>query len=474
MKKSGIFVTLMASLMVLSGCIGGSNNNGTSNSTEEKVELPSFDKDAKITIKFWHTMSKDKLQPVLEQIIKDFNATEYGKNITVVHEQPGGYDEVRNKVITNVGVGPHATPHLAYCYPDHVALYKDNRQVVTLDDYIDNEEFGFTAEEKNGFDPGFYEEGRTLGDGKMYSLPFVKSTEVLYYDKTFFDKNNLTVPTTWDEMWEVCAQIRKIDPLSTPLGYDSEANWFITNAEQRGFLYTSSDTKFNGTELGVSGHFRFNNNGNKEFLNELKTNFQKGYFTTKGIYGDKYTSALYQMDASKGRAYMVIGSTGGATNQVRSDSETGIAMLPQAAEGKRVRKAAISQGPSICMLKKDNVQEQIAAWMFLKFLTTDIKSQVAFAKVSGYLPASQTAQQSQDYQTYLAGANGTKTGVAALAAKYATEQGKEGMYFASPAFVGSSYARDAAGSIVKDVLINGKTADEALKDAVKSCVDKLS
>ena len=470
MKKSGFIASLAAALMLLGGCTSGSKPQGTSNSTEQKVDLPSFDKDAKITIKFWHTMNKEVLQPVLDQIIKDFNATEEGKNITVVHEQVGGYDQVRDSVITNIGVG--ATPHLAYCYPDHVALYRDNRSVVTLDDYIDDDEFGFTAEQKNGFVPGFYEEGRTFGDGKMYSLPFVKSTEVLFYDKTFFDTNNLKVPTTWDEMWDVCAKIREINPKSTPLGYDSEANWFITNAEQRGYAYTSSDTKLNGTELGVNGHFRFNNDGNKAFLNELKTNFDKGYFTTKQIF-TKYTSDLYKANGTK-RSYMSIGSTGGAKNQLRKDTENGIAMLPQAGEG-AARKAAISQGPSICMLKKDNVQEQIAAWMFLKFLTTDVNSQVAFAKASGYLPASQTAQDSEGYQTYLAGANGTTSdGLTALSAKYASLQGKEGMYFASPTFVGSSYARDAAGSVVTDVLIKHKSADQALIDAVKSCVSKLS
>ena len=62
----------------------------------------------------------------------------------------------------------------------------------------------------------------------MYTLPMSKSTEALYYNKTFFEKNGLSVPTTWDEMEAVCARIKEIDPACVPLGYDSEANWFIT------------------------------------------------------------------------------------------------------------------------------------------------------------------------------------------------------------------------------------------------------
>ena len=76
----------------------------------------------------------------------------------------------------------------------------------------------------------------------MYTLPFSKSTEVLYYNKTFFDANNLSVPDHWFSTGEndttsmeyVCARIKEIDtnPNTYPLGYDSEANWFITMCEQ--------------------------------------------------------------------------------------------------------------------------------------------------------------------------------------------------------------------------------------------------
>ena len=290
-------------------------------------------------------------------------------------------------------------------------------------------------------------------------------------DETFFKANNLSVPTTWDEMWETCKKIKEINPDSTPLGYDSEANWFITNAEQRGYLYTSATTKVNGVELGNQGHFRFNNEGNRNFLAELKGYFDKQYFTTKTIFGN-YTSNIYK-SATKQRAYMVIGSTGGATNQLRTDSVTGIATLPQAAEGKKAKDAAISQGPSICMLKKDNPQESIASWLFLKYLTTNIEAQTSFAKASGYIPASQLAQQSEGYQAYLKGANGTTNeGITALSAKAAVDQ--TNMYFASPTFVGSSYARDAAGAVMVDVLSKGVSPEDALKNAVASCVSKLS
>ena len=59
------------------------------------------------------------------------------------------------------------------------------------------ETLGLTDEQKSDFIEAYYNEGRQFGDGLMYTMPFSKSTEVLYYNKTFFDQNNLTLPTTW-------------------------------------------------------------------------------------------------------------------------------------------------------------------------------------------------------------------------------------------------------------------------------------
>ncbi len=102
------------------------------------------------------------------------------------------------------------------------------------------ETFGLTQEQKDDFISAYYEEGRQFGDGKMYTLPMSKSTEVLYYNKTFFDANGLTPPTTWDEMEELCNKIVEIDSSCIPLGYDSENNWFITMTEQLKTPYTSA------------------------------------------------------------------------------------------------------------------------------------------------------------------------------------------------------------------------------------------
>lgn len=162
---------------------------------------------------------------------------------------------------------------------------------------------GLTDEQKADFIPGYYAEGTQFGDGLMYTMPFSKSTEVLYYNKTFFDANGLTVPTTWEEMEATCAKIKEIDPNSIPLGYDSESNWFITMCEQYGSDYTSAS----------GDHYLFNNETNRGFIKMFREWYQKGYLTTQKLYG-AYTSGLFT-STDEVKSYMSIGSSAGATHQ---------------------------------------------------------------------------------------------------------------------------------------------------------------
>ena len=159
-----------------------------------------------VEITFYHTMGQNP-RDVLDAYIVEFN--ELYPNITIVSEQVGGYDDVREQISTEIPAGNQ--PNIAYCYPDHVALYNLAGAVTTLDDLIASEIevsradgtteiLGLTADQQADFIEGYYNEGKQFGDGLMYTLPLSKSTEVLYYNKTFFDANGLTVPTTWEEL----------------------------------------------------------------------------------------------------------------------------------------------------------------------------------------------------------------------------------------------------------------------------------
>lgn len=454
-----LLVSMVAVCLILTGC-----------GTESKSN--------QIEVVFYHTMGQN-LRPVLQKYIEQFNKIH--PEIKITEESIGGYDDVRDQVITELQAGKQ--PALAYCYPDHVATYLRSKKVIDLNEYIKDSEVGLTEAQISDFIAGYYAEGTQFGDtSKMYSLPFSKSTEVMYYNKTFFDANGLAIPDHWfstdasdtTSVEYVIKKIKEIDPNSIPLGYDSEANWFITMTEQLKTPYTAAVDD-------VEGRFLFNTEENMDFCNKFRAWYLDGLMTTQQIYGG-YTSGLFTNTAANDKgivihSYISIGSSAGAVHQcpAKNDDgsypfEVGIAEIPQAdAENKKV----ISQGPSVCMLKQKDKAVNDAAWLFLKYLLTSPEFQAEFSMSSGYVPVLKSTFEMDAYKEFLSGANNNKEGIAALSAKICMEQ--ENAYFTSPAFIGSSDARDQVGQLlVNYISAKPETTPEGLRqlfqDAYNRCV----
>ena len=473
MKKflfSGVAAMLAAANLVgASSCFGGGNNSDSSNNNANtNVDVVAYD-GSKVTVTFYHTMGA-ALTTVLKEHIEEFN--KIYPNIKIDQKSQGDYDTLLSLLNTRMSTGLDNLPTMAYCYSDHVASYNASKAVVTLDEYINstltvagtNETMGLTEAQIANYVDSYYEEGKQFDDGKMYMLPFAKSTEVLFYNKDYFEANNLTAPTTWDEMEALCARIIEIDTANKtnwndktnktktiPLGYDSEANWFITMCEQQGSGYTSMEE---------GNHFVFNNDQNKAFVKEFTEWYGKKYVTTKECYGS-YTSDLFTTQG----CYMSIGSTGGTGYNIpgleegsgtEAAFEVGIAPIPQVSTDPAKHKV-ISQGPSVCLFKKD-AQEVAAGWLFLKYLNMSDDFQAEFSMTSGYAPVLETVN-NEAYADFLAKAGQGNANLKATCVLQNIAQ-KDACYV-SYAFTGSAKAREQVGLLMQNAFINGsqKTGD---------------
>ncbi len=470
MKKRITAMLLLAVMLLgifsMTGC-----GKSTNKSAAFEVPEAGFNPDEEVTITFTHTMGA-KLQEVLNTYIAEFN--KIYPNIKITHQSAGGWGDINGQINTEIAGGTQ--PNIAYCYPDHVAMYNIAKSVVILDNLIaseqvisgTNETLGLTAEQKDDFIKSYYDEGLAYGDGMMYTMPLNKSTEVLYYDKTFFAENNLEVPSTWEELWDTCEKILAIDPDCYPLGYDAEDNWFITLCEQMQTGYTSAED---------GGKYLFNNDANKAFVKELREYYQKGYFTTQELYGS-YTSNLF-VETTDTRCYMCVGSSGGASYQMSNNDtadgsfafEVGVAPIPQYDNNNR---KTISQGPSLCILKgKDTTDQQVlASWLFVKFLCTNVDFQAEFSMTSGYMPVLKSVTSNEAYAAWLAKGNGYEYLVAKC-----VQVGIDGRddYFVSPAFNGSSTARTQAGNLLLKCLSGEATDEASLNDLIdKAFADALA
>ena len=189
------------------------------------------------------------------------------------------------------------------------------------------------------------------------------------------------------------------------------------------------------------------------------------------------TSGLFVATAEgENKSYMSIGSSAGATHQRPAKGadntypfEVGIAPIPQVNQKKA---KVISQGPSLCLFKGQNPQETLASWLLMKFFTTNVSFQAEFSRVSGYVPVLQSVAEVPAYKELLDKADGGDN-VAFLSAKVCLEQVDN--YYTSPAFVGSSKAREEVGNIIVKVLgadLNAdddQIIDEAFRTAIEEC-----
>ena len=472
-----LLVAVMLTTVVASftGCdLFGKKPGGGNAGADFVMPEEGFNTEETITIKFYHSMGA-ALQGILNDAIAEFNVLY--PNIIIEHESLGDYDGVRNQIQTEITVG--GQPNLAYCYPDHIAVYNEAGAVQTLDTLMSSdvvvtradgttETIGYTEAQLNDFIQAYLNEGRAFGDGKLYSLPISKSTEVLYYNTEALiaagvvdADGNAAPPKTWEEMAVACEKLKAWDPKCIPLGYDSESNWFITMCEQYGSDYTSA----------TGENFLFDNETNRNFVKMFREWYQKKWVTTEELSGG-YTSALFTGESSSStstveagtRCYMCIGSTGGATYQQptmtngKYEFTVGIATMPQVnPDAPKV----ISQGPSVTIFKKDNPQEVLATWLFAKFLTTNVDFQASVSMNNGYAPVIKSVAENEIYANFLASAS--TENIQAYAVKVALEQ--EAAYYASPAFNGSSVARDQVGLLIQKcfTMDAGADLDAAIK-----------
>ncbi len=429
-----------------------SSSSSTSNNVNFEVPEGGFDENKQVTIKFYTTMGQT-LQNVFNNYLDKFN--EIYPNITVESQFIGGYDDVRDQMNTEIASGK-SDVNVAYCYPDHVATYNTAKAVISLDNLMEDDEYGFSVEQYDDFETGFLEEGKTFGDGMMYCLPFSKSSEVMYYNKTVFDNLGLSAPTHWystgnddtTSIEYVCEKLKAKYPDSIPLGYDSGSNLFITWCEQLNIPYTQAGSKNN---------YLFNNSQAKAFMEKIKEWYSKGWITTKDLYGS-YTSGLFTSTDTR-KCFMCIGSSAGASYQ-KSDSFTcEIAAIPQHNEN---NKKVIQQGPDVCIFNNSDPQKVMASWLFVKYFTTNVPFQAEFSIQSGYQPVIKSVYKNATYSEFL----NTGSDIQAKAIKVCSENMSAA--FTNAAFPGSTNARTQVGNLVTAVL-QGTDINTAFDDALSKC-----
>lgn len=433
------------------------------------------------TIVFWHT-SGAGIASGYEEAANNFAALvkeNEGVDITIKPSYQGGYSDILDKVTKSLATG--TGPTIAIAYPDHVANYisaengVSEKYVVNMKTLADDATVGFGKESWIGdnnssdFITNFYDEGQDYANEGMYSLPLMKSTEVMYYNKDIvlqyasgFDaslNSEAAVDSwlggvSWDDFISFATYIRNHWTNGGkagyfPIWYDSDSNLFISQAYQRNIPYISKKT--DGT-MSVD----FNNDQSKALLTELKALHTGGILTTKGCEGTYGSSNFIES-----KCIFCIGSSGGAGYQDPSEAgfNYGISEVPYANNNKLY----ITQGPTLTLLKNTGSSDEVNdfkikyAWKFIKYLTsTNVNMNLCVTDSQGYIPVRQSSYDTDDYVQYL------KEDTIYSKTAQVVINDIQGHYLISPSIKGSAEARNAVGGLVTQVLLANQTIDDAL------------
>lgn len=476
MKKIFSLLIVFFAVFTVVGC-GGKTPPPGQNNEIEIVPIVEFDPTANIEVNFWHAMGKEN-QRIIQDIIDDFQVLY--PNITVTQTSLGDYTTLRDTITS--GIAADELPTIAQTYPDHVALYLNGQAMRELNSYLASENtielsdgtmthVGLTQEEQDAYIDGFWAEG-TIYDsiGTMYSIPFNKSTEVLYYNKTIFDKYHWNVPQTWEEVLAVSEAFLQTSEYSNLIAagkkaagfsYDSEANLFITITQQWGGGYTGFDENGKGVYL-------FDNAQSKSAMQFYLDGFKSGALATTTYFGTNYSSDAFKA----GQLIMTTGSSAGAGYNVPTDGsfEVGVAAYPQKAGA--AKKQVIQQGTNVSLFKRTDPQEELAGWLFMKFLT-NYDSALLWCTETAYFPIRKDVLNSQTYKDHISGITTDDNGDVVykpttqnLAQQIGLAQ--QDWFFTNVAFVGSSKARDEAELVVQNILYGNVSIENAYRDAINS------
>ena len=502
MKKNILLLSLTAILSLCTACDFGP-------ATDVDQELPEDDPSTEVNFEFWHCLGHAKTSN-LETIRDLFNTKYAGKYHVTLKHAGGDYDELHDVLKTKISSGE--VPALAMGYPDSFSEYitknMKHSNLLRIDNFINDSNVGYSAAEIDDFVPGYYNEGTSYQFDGTWSMPMYKSTEIMYYNRQYFAGSNdlntkkfandtefarlnakvdgksnadvlesdltalktyvlahegyaYNVPTTWTEMFETAAKMKRdretmeITGVFFPVGYDSDANMMISQMQQRGIPYTVNNEE---SQKNPKKHIVFNNQEAKDLVEEIKGYVDDQLLITKYILGSgKYTNEYF----NELKAAMVIGSTGGSSYNVSENFAVGLAPVPYSGTNPKLR--YIQQGPSICFF--DNLDPYIhkGAWLFYKELADPVNN-ARLALENSYDPIRISSYDTADYVSWLSKAGlGLKYDIPA-----ATAQLKQ-YYMVSPTFIGSGTCRTQIGKIIDYVCKSNMTIEQAFQAAVSEC-----
>ncbi len=341
---------------------------------DESQEGSPYEVTEPITIEWWHAQEAQYAE-LIDSVVEQFHETDTKVTLEPVYQ--GSYTELNEKLIA--ALAADTAPALSVANTPYVAEYGASGVCEVLTPYIEADDFDI-----DDFGIGLIESSSY--DGEPISLPFLISTQVMYYNKDMAEAEGIELPETWDEMDEFMDAAAKVTNGETERFATCVPGWdqwyFETYYRNSGVEIVTSDntTDLDGSKaMEIAEQFKkWYKEGKIDWCygTGASTNMRQAFFDGKA-FSVMHTSSLYEMYVEN------------------CDFEVGMHYYP----GADTRYSEVG-GCVLLMPAKNDQKVKNAAWEAMKFLMSkDVNMQ--WADGSGYMPTRKSVLETEEAEAFL-------------------------------------------------------------------------
>lgn len=388
-----------------------------------------------VEVTIWHQYS-DQYEVWFQEKADEFH--ELNPDITInLQYQPA--DQYEAKVMA--AAKAKAMPSMVHSAAANMTSYINEGALVNLDDFIYDETVGY-EDFDHRINAGL-NEMYVPWDNQRFAMPLFLGGNVFFYNKTMFDELGLEPPKTWSEIEPIAAAVS--EKIGKPgFGFQIMVDGFLEMLTQAG-----------GEAINLEDRtIAFDSDISREKIAWYKDLMDKKIARLVG--DDKHFTTPFA-NGDVGCYVALSGNWGYLVNAVGDKFELGAAPLPQ--EG---TKPFVSLSEPVFAIAKTNPQEELASWLFLKYLISpEINAECG--PVFGALPASNEALEEPVFQDFME----TNPVVQAV-----YEQ--RDSYGYMPTVAGWYEIRKSLDKALEEIFLGIQDTDAALADAKKSAEAALS
>ncbi len=359
---------------------GGSGGAGTSEGSE-RLGPNGFTFKQPVQLTYWKSLEGPRHEAQVK-LTDDFNAKRTDVNVSLEHV--GAYAQAAEKLTASLAA--NTPPDVMLLTVDqHTPAFARQGALHPLDEFGKSDK----SAQFEKYAPGFIKNGTI--NGKLYQIPFARSTPLLYYNKDHLKAAGLpeTPPSTWDQLVEIG---QKLTRAGIPQAASDEprqraapsiAYWWGFQSMLWAFGGKYSDDKFNPTLTQPENILAM----------ELLVDMVKRHQMARAYKAPGPAQTAFM----QGQLSFTIESTAQLTqNEKAATFRLGAAFLPAKKE-----RAVPGGGSGLTILNSIPREKKEAGWEFIKFVT-NTPNTIYFSQQTGYMVVRTDAADQPDYKKFLA------------------------------------------------------------------------